>query len=63
MTNGQQKMVVMSTCKPFIGDDGVRQRNAILSWVNAVGASNVLLVGDELGVAEIVARSAGLLTN
>jgi hypothetical protein len=53
MTNGQHKMVVMSTCKPFIGDDGVRQRNAILSWVNAVGASNVLLVGDELGVAEI----------
>jgi len=46
---------IVSTCKPFEGEDAVRQRNAVRSWVNAVGAENVLLVGDEPGVAKTCA--------
>lgn len=49
------QLKIVSTCKPFVGEDAIRQRNAIRSWVNAAGADNVVLVGDEEGVAETCA--------
>ncbi len=48
-----ESLTIVSTCKPFIGDDAIRQRNSIISWITAVKPQNVLLVGDEPGVAEI----------
>jgi hypothetical protein len=50
------RLIIVSTCKPFVGEDARRQQNAIISWIEAVGASNVLLVGNEPGVAEICDR-------
>ena len=58
----QSRLVIVSTCKPFVGEDAQRQRNAIVSWVEAVGPNSVLLVGNEIGVPEICAEF-GLLND
>jgi hypothetical protein len=39
--------------KPFIGHNGVIQRNAIGSWLKLHPAREIILFGDEVGVAEI----------
>lgn len=45
--------------KPFIGNIGVIQRNAIGSWTRLGAGCEVLLFGDEAGTAEI-AREHGV---
>ena len=42
--------------KPFAGDDAVRQRNAIGSWRQAFPGCQILLFGDDAGVAEAAAE-------
>lgn len=44
---------IISTCKPFVGDDARRQRNAIRSWLRLVQPDEIVLVGDDDGVEEI----------
>jgi hypothetical protein len=44
---------IISTCKPFVGDDAMRQRNAIRSWMTLVQPEEIVLVGDDDGVEEV----------
>jgi len=41
-----------TTAKPFIGHNGVIQRNALESWTLSAPGAEVILFGDEEGVAE-----------
>src|SRR3989344_2214583 len=43
--------------KPFIGEFDVIQRNAILSWLKLQPACEVILLGNEKGVAEFAAEN------
>ncbi len=49
-----------STPKPFEGHIEVIQRNAILSWRRAYPEAEIILIGDDLGAAE-VCRELGLV--
>lgn len=42
--------------KPFVGDDAIRQRNAIGSWRHAFPGCQILIFGDDAGVAEAAAE-------
>lgn len=42
--------------KPFIGVDGVRQRNAVQSWLELEPRPEIILLGDEFGIAEIASE-------
>lgn len=44
-------LTLFSTCKPFIGEAAVMQRNAILSWAKL--GLKILLFGNEKGVRDI----------
>lgn len=46
-------LTVFSTAKPFVGHDGIIQRNAILSWTLLHPQVEVILFGDESGTAGI----------
>jgi hypothetical protein len=48
-----------TTGKPFIGHNGVIQRNALKSWTLAAPGAEVILFGDEVGAAE-TARELGI---
>jgi hypothetical protein len=45
-----------TTCKPFRGHDGVIQRNALKSWILLHADVEVIVFGDEFGVAEVCAE-------
>jgi len=49
-------LTIFSIPKPFLGHIGVIQRNAIRSWCELGPACEVLLFGDDQGVAEIAAE-------
>ena len=46
-------ITIFSTFKPFEGHIGIIQRNAIQSWKKLKGNPEIILLGDESGVAEI----------
>jgi hypothetical protein len=46
-------ITMFSTPKPFVGHVGVIQRNAILSWQRLHPEIEIILVGDDLGAAEV----------
>ena len=48
-------LTVFSTPKPFVGHIDVIQRNAILSWRRLHPEIEIILVGDDAGVAEVCA--------
>ncbi|WP_109046808.1 FkbM family methyltransferase [Azospirillum sp. TSA6c] len=52
-------LTLFSVPKPFVGHIGVIQRNAIRSWMQIEPRSEIILFGDEAGVAEM-AREHGL---
>lgn len=52
-------LTLFSVPKPFVGHIGVIQRNAIQSWMRLEPRCEIILFGDETGIAE-VAREFGL---
>jgi hypothetical protein len=46
-------LTLFTTCKPFIGHAAVIQRNAIVSWTLLRPRPEIIVVGDEIGAAEI----------
>ncbi len=46
-------ITIFSTLKPFEGHIGIIQRNAIQSWIKLKGSPEIILLGNESGVAEI----------
>ena len=46
-------LTLFTTCKPFEGEAGVHQRVAMDSWTRLGGACEVIVIGDELGVADL----------
>ncbi len=46
-------ITIFSTLKPFEGHIGIIQRNAIQSWLKLKGNPEIILLGNEFGVAEI----------
>jgi hypothetical protein len=46
-------LTIFATPKPFMGHDGITQRNAIGSWVRLHPDCEVILFGDETGTAEV----------
>ena len=52
-------LTIFSTCRPFVGDIGVIQTNAITSWTKLKPAVEVLLIGDEEGT-ETLAKKLGV---
>lgn len=52
-------LTIFSTCKPFEGHSGIIQRNAIASWLRLAPGIEVILFGDDPGVAD-VARDLGI---
>ena len=46
-------ITIFSTLKPFEGHISIIQRNAIMSWKNLKGKPEIILLGNEPGVAEI----------
>jgi hypothetical protein len=53
-------LTIFSTCKPFDGHSAVIQENAIRSWTLLSPRPEIILFGDEPGVAE-VSEALGLL--
>jgi hypothetical protein len=49
-------LTIFSTCKPFRGHFAIIQRNAITSWTLLRPRPEIILFGDEEGVAEICAE-------
>jgi hypothetical protein len=49
-------ITMFSTPKPFVGIVGLIQRNAILSWQRLHPDMEIILVGDDLGAAEVCAE-------
>jgi hypothetical protein len=48
------KLVIFTTCKPFVGDDSWKQEQAIKSWTLLKGIDiKIIVVGDDKGVKEI----------
>ena len=46
-------LTIFTTPKPFQGHADIIQRNAIQSWCRLEGSPEVILIGDELGTAEV----------
>jgi hypothetical protein len=53
-------ITIFTTPKPFKGHSGVIQRNAIRSWAQLQPKAQIIIFGDEEGIAEVV-RDLGLL--
>jgi hypothetical protein len=49
-------LTIFSIPKPFQGHIGIIQENAIASWVRLRPACEIILCGDEAGIAEVAAR-------
>ena len=48
------KVIIFTTCKPFIGDDAWRQEQAIKSWTLLEGMDKIIIVvGNDKGTKEI----------
>ena len=48
------KLVIFTTCKPFIGDDEWRQEQAIKSWTLLEGIEKkIIIIGNDKGTKEI----------
>jgi hypothetical protein len=52
-------LTILTIPKPFVGQIGEIQRNALESWLGLRNDVQIVLIGDELGIAE-VAREAGV---
>lgn len=52
-------LTIFTTCKPFVGATAVHQRNALISWTLLEPRPEVVVFGDEDGVAQ-EAKSLGL---
>ena len=51
-SKNNQKITLFTIPKPFSGHIGIIQRNAIRSWIALGPAVEIILIGDEAGVAE-----------
>jgi hypothetical protein len=49
-------ITIFSMPKPFVGHIGVIQRNAIQSWTRLQPACEIILLGDEQGIAEVASE-------
>lgn len=49
-------LTFFTTCKPFTGATAVLQRNAIESWRRIGRGGDIVLIGDDVGTAEIAAE-------
>lgn len=49
-------ITLFSIPKPFLGHTAIIQRNAIKSWLNVAGITEIILFGDDQGVAEAAAE-------
>lgn len=47
---------LFTSCKPFIGEDRIAQRNGIKSWLSLQPTPEIIIVGDDLGAKEIAAE-------
>ena len=48
------KLIIFTTCKPFIGDDAWRQEQAIKSWTQLEGLEKeIIIIGNDTGTKEI----------
>ena len=48
------KLIIFTTCKPFIGDDAWRQEQAIKSWTLLEGIEKkIIIIGNDKGTKEI----------
>ena len=48
------KLVIFTTCKPFLEDDAWRQEQAIKSWLELKGIEiKIVIIGNDKGVKEI----------
>tara|TARA_Y100000592_G_C5440348_1_gene303038 strand:- start:117 stop:929 length:813 start_codon:yes stop_codon:yes gene_type:complete len=48
------KLIIFTTCKPFIGDDAWRQEQAIRSWTLLEGIEKkIIIIGNDYGTKEI----------
>lgn len=48
------KVIIFTTCKPFIGDDAWRQEQAIRSWLQLSGIEKkIIIVGNDDGTEEV----------
>ena len=48
------KLIIFTTCKPFIGDDAWRQEQAIKSWTLLNGIEKqIIIIGNDEGTREI----------
>ena len=48
------KLIIFTTCKPFIGDDAWRQEQAIKSWTLLEGIEKkIIIIGNDEGTKEI----------
>ena len=48
------KLVIFTTCKPFVGDDAWRQEQAIKSWTLLTGIEKkIIIIGNDEGTKEI----------
>jgi hypothetical protein len=48
------KLVIFTTCKPFIGDDSWRQEQAIKSWTLLTNIEvKIIIIGESEGVCPI----------
>jgi len=53
----EPEVTTFFTCpKPFIGRTAVHQRNALHSWLRLAPRPEIILIGDEVGVAEAAAE-------
>ena len=47
-------ITIFSIPKPFLGHINLIQRNAISSWLKLVPSKNIFLIGNDIGVSEVV---------
>ena len=48
------KLIIFTTCKPFIGDDAKRQEQALKSWTLLDGIEKqIIIIGNDLGTKQI----------
>ena len=57
--NQAKMLTFFTTAKPFVGRNGVIQRNALKSWMLVHPDAEVILFGDDEGSAE-VAKKLGI---
>ena len=48
------KLIIFTTCKPFVGNDAWRQEQAIKSWILLKGIEKMIIIlGNDKGSADI----------